>query len=115
MIKENILAKNEEKKVEKKEEGYFDDDLDDENNQKIYLRVMKRLEKTLGIRLLLPHLQNFFFLHHSFVILYLNTINYSYLFSHFDFLQKLYHLYINILIYLMKYLNHLLSFLYYKH
>ena len=44
MIKENILAKNEEKKVEKKEEGYFDDDLDDENNQKIYLRVMKRLE-----------------------------------------------------------------------
>ena len=49
LIKENTVTKDEGKKVEKKEEGYFDDELDDEDNQRIYLRVMKRLEKTLGI------------------------------------------------------------------
>ena len=30
-------------------EGYLDDDLDDDENKKIYLRVIKRLEKTFGI------------------------------------------------------------------
>ena len=41
----------EEKKMEEiqmEEEGYLDDDLKDEDNKKIYLRVIKRLEKTLG-------------------------------------------------------------------
>ena len=33
----------------KKIEGYLDDDLNDDENKKIYLRVIKRLEKTLGI------------------------------------------------------------------
>ena len=33
----------------KKLEGYLDDDLNDDENKKIYLRVIKRLEKTLGI------------------------------------------------------------------
>ena len=37
-------------KTERKSEGYLDEDLDDDDdNKKIYLRVMKRLEKTLGI------------------------------------------------------------------
>ena len=37
-------------KTERKFEGYLDEDLDDDDdNKKIYLRVMKRLEKTLGI------------------------------------------------------------------
>ena len=45
LIKENSITKKEEKKAE----GYLEDDLDDEDNQKIYLRVIKRLEKTLGI------------------------------------------------------------------
>lgn len=33
----------------KKLEGYLDDDLNDDENRKIYLRVLKRLELTLGI------------------------------------------------------------------
>ena len=33
----------------KRLEGYLDDDLYDDENKKIYLRVIKRLEKTLGI------------------------------------------------------------------
>lgn len=36
--------------IKRKKEGYLDEDLDDDDNKKIYLRVMKRLEKTLGIR-----------------------------------------------------------------
>ena len=36
-------------KLKKKNEGYLEDDLEDDDNKKIYLRVMKRLEKTLGI------------------------------------------------------------------
>ena len=37
-------------KTERKFEGYLDEDLDDDDDhKKIYLRVMKRLEKTLGI------------------------------------------------------------------
>ena len=43
--KHNIFIKKEEIKPK----GYLDDDLDDEDNKKIYLRVIKRLEKTLGI------------------------------------------------------------------
>ena len=43
--KQNIFIKNE----EIKSKGYLDDDLDDEDNKKLYLRVIKRLEKTLGI------------------------------------------------------------------
>ena len=43
--KQNIFIKKEEIKPK----GYLDDDLDDEDNKKIYLRVIKRLEKTLGI------------------------------------------------------------------
>ena len=33
----------------KRLEDYLDDDLDDDENKKIYLRVIKRLEKTLGL------------------------------------------------------------------
>ena len=42
-------------KSQKKEnilEGYLDEDLDDDDNKKIYLRVIKRLEKTLGVPVL---------------------------------------------------------------
>jgi len=35
--------------IKMEDEGYLDDDLKDEENKKIYLRVIKRLEKTLGI------------------------------------------------------------------
>ena len=34
---------------ENKNEGYLDDDLEDEENKKIYLRVIKRIEKTYGV------------------------------------------------------------------
>ena len=40
--KELIIDKN-------KNEGYLDDDLEDEENKKIYLRVIKRIEKTYGV------------------------------------------------------------------
>lgn len=42
--KNNELDKNEDK-----EKGYLDDDLDDEENKKLYLRVVKRMEKTYGV------------------------------------------------------------------
>ena len=60
-IKNNFIEHNEEESnednlnkqkiegIQMEEEGYLDDDLKDEENKKIYLRVIKRLEKTLGI------------------------------------------------------------------
>ena len=42
--KNNELDKN-----GNKEKGYLDDDLDDEDNKKLYLRVIKRMEKTFGV------------------------------------------------------------------
>ena len=46
----NINDKKDDKKNNKKEEkGYLDDDLDDEDNIKLYLRVIKRMEKTYGV------------------------------------------------------------------
>lgn len=38
-----------EKNNPKEEKGYLDDDLDDEDNIKLYLRVIKRMEKTYGV------------------------------------------------------------------
>ena len=46
---EDILNKQKIEEIQMEEEGYLDDDLKDEENKKIYLRVIKRLEKTLGI------------------------------------------------------------------
>ena len=40
---------NELKDDMKKEEGYLDSDLDDEENKKLYLRVIKRMEKTYSV------------------------------------------------------------------
>ena len=34
---------------EEKNKGYLDDDLEDEDNKKLYLRVIKRMEKTYGV------------------------------------------------------------------
>lgn len=60
-IKNNLIEHNEEEsnednlnkqkieEIQMEEEGYLNDDLKDEENKKIYLRVIKRLEKTLGI------------------------------------------------------------------
>ena len=46
----NINEKNNELKLdENKNEGYLDDDLEDEDNKKLYLRVIKRMEKTYGV------------------------------------------------------------------
>ena len=46
----NMEEKNNElEKSENKEKGYLDDDLEDEDNKKLYLRVVKRLEKTYGV------------------------------------------------------------------
>jgi CCR4-NOT transcription complex subunit 7/8 len=46
----NINDKKDDEKNNKKEEkGYLDDDLDDEDNIKLYLRVIKRMEKTYGV------------------------------------------------------------------
>ena len=45
--KNNELEKNENK--ENKEKGYLDDDLEDEDNKKLYLRVVKRMEQTYGV------------------------------------------------------------------
>ena len=47
IIRGKKIVKSE--KLKKKNEGYLEDDLEDDDNKKIYLRVMKRLEKTLGI------------------------------------------------------------------
>ena len=55
--KDDIRKLFEQKKIKKPNrikrikrlEGYLDEDLDDDENKKIYLRVIKRLEKTLGI------------------------------------------------------------------
>ena len=41
----NELDKNEKNEVK----GYLDEDFDDEDNKKIYLRVVKRMEKTYGV------------------------------------------------------------------
>ncbi len=38
-----------EKNIKKEKKGYLDDDLDDENNIKLYLRVIKRMEKAYGV------------------------------------------------------------------
>ena len=38
-----------EKEKEKENKGYLDDDLEDEDNKKLYLRVIKRMEKTYGV------------------------------------------------------------------
>lgn len=46
---EDNLSKPKIEEIQMNEEGYLDDDLKDEENKKIYLRVIKRLEKTLGI------------------------------------------------------------------
>ena len=46
---EDNLNKQEIEEIHMEEEGYLDDDLKDEDNKKIYLRVIKRLEKTMGI------------------------------------------------------------------
>ena len=46
--KKNVIYSIKEDENEN-EKGYLEDDLDDEDNKKIYLRVIKRLEKTLGI------------------------------------------------------------------
>ena len=50
-INNNINEKNEEIKIEeeKNNKGYLDDDLEDEDNKKLYLRVIKRMEKTYGV------------------------------------------------------------------
>ena len=50
-INNNINEKNEEIKIEKEKnnKGYLDDDLEDEDNKKLYLRVIKRMEKTYGV------------------------------------------------------------------
>ena len=40
---------NEQSQNQKKLDGYLDDDLDDEDNKKLYLRVIKRMEKTYGV------------------------------------------------------------------
>ena len=45
----NVEIKNEENKKEEKNKGYLDDDLEDEDNKKLYLRVIKRMEKTYGV------------------------------------------------------------------
>ena len=46
----NINGKKDNEKNNKKEDkGYLDDDLDDEDNLKLYLRVIKRMEKTYGV------------------------------------------------------------------
>jgi len=44
---ERKLIENEDKKHDNK--GYLDDDLEDEDNKKLYLRVIKRMEKTYGV------------------------------------------------------------------
>ena len=41
------IEENEDKKNDNK--GYLDDDLEDEDNKKLYLRVIKRMEKTYGV------------------------------------------------------------------
>ena len=50
-INNNINGKNEEIKIEKEKNnmGYLDDDLEDEDNKKLYLRVIKRMEKTYKV------------------------------------------------------------------
>jgi len=46
----NINDKKDDEKNNKREDkGYLDDDLDDEDNIKLYLRVIKRMEKTYGV------------------------------------------------------------------
>ena len=45
----NVEIKNEDDKKEEKNKGYLDDDLEDEDNKKLYLRVIKRMEKTYGV------------------------------------------------------------------
>ena len=48
--KKNVIYSiKEDENENENEKGYLEDDLDDEDNKKIYLRVIKRLEKTLGI------------------------------------------------------------------
>ena len=54
IIVENISNNKKEENNElkdnmKKEEGYLDSDLDDEDNKKLYLRVIKRMEKTYSV------------------------------------------------------------------
>ena len=47
---ENEEDKNNELKDDfKKEEGYLDSDLEDDDNKKLYLRVIKRMEKTYSV------------------------------------------------------------------
>ena len=48
-VKNKNEKNNEQEQNEKREGGYLDDDLDDEENKKIYLRVIKRMEKTYGV------------------------------------------------------------------
>ena len=49
-IEENgEIEDNNEKEKEKENKGYLDDDLEDEDNKKLYLRVIKRMEKTYGV------------------------------------------------------------------
>ena len=49
-VNENkVEIKNEEIIQEDNNKGYLDDDLEDEDNQKLYLRVIKRIEKTYGV------------------------------------------------------------------
>ena len=50
IIQNEIKINNEFDNNDKNEvKGYLDDDFDDEDNKKIYLRVVKRLEKTYGV------------------------------------------------------------------
>ena len=50
IIQNEVKINNELDNNEKNEvKGYLDDDFDDEDNKKIYLRVVKRLEKTYGV------------------------------------------------------------------
>ena len=49
-LSKNKNEKNNEQKLnDKNEEGYLDEDLEDDDNKKIYLRVIKRMEKTYGV------------------------------------------------------------------
>ena len=48
-IKENIIEIKNEKIIQGDNKGYLDDDLEDEDNKKLYLRVIKRMEKTYGV------------------------------------------------------------------
>ena len=50
VIMDNIEKNKENNNYEEKEnKGYLDDDLEDEDNKKLYLRVIKRMEKTYGV------------------------------------------------------------------